>query len=695
MISVRGCLVLSFASALAFPFVLGAQTDADLLSHGKVLKLLKNKRGLAVPGMIEATPNLEWLSSYLSERPIAYSLDNAILTQTYVLFPAANTQTRERYLFVAFPDSRSVIGIHPDGDRNTVRLFDVTSNRSIEVSPFEDANNIAAAPVSGPRTVRQSATPAIGQPATDVYGTATCVWNLITSGLSNYFGGRSWGWSDIAGLVCNFRSANDDVKQMIDLGKSIGGCAVASWFDCVNAGVEIGLLAGNQSCRPDWMNTCFATGSSGEFSIQATPLSQNVVQGQSAVFTVTATFTGGFNTPISGFSVSNLQPGASARFTAQSIANVSEATQLIITTTSTATVQDRVLTITASSGGKTHTTTVELNINPAPAGGGSGGALTNGQSVSGSLAAGQQSNYKITVPSGSAQLLVNMTGSGDADLYVKYGSAPTLPNWDCRPYTSTANEQCLINNPQAGDWFIMVNGYSSSSTYTLSATYSGGGGGGGVLPAPHVTDVNPKTAPVGVDTVFTITGTGFQQGFSGNLWVGSSSFPVNPGAQTIWLNNSNQVQLVVKVGAIGSQTTSFGLQIVNPDQQASAIYTGLSALAAGGGGGVATGNVQVTFTPSSVSRDGGDGKFYFSVNLQETNGVGVTLVGLSAGGTDYTSNIASWFGSNRLPANGQLSVGMNTTCSSPCNYIYPWMFTGNDDNGHNGLTWSGSVFLGQ
>lgn len=690
MISVRGCLVLSFASALAFPFLLGAQTDADLLSHGKVLNLLKNKRGLAVPGMIEATPNLEWLSSYLSERPIAYSLDNAIFTQTYVLFPAANTKTRERYLLVAFPDSRSVIGIHPDGERNRVRLFDVTSNRSIEVSPFEDANNIAEGPVSVSRSVRQSEAPAVGQPATDVYGTATCVWNLITSGLSNYFGGRSWGWSDIAGLVCNFRSASDDVKQMIDLGKSIGGCAVLSWFDCVNAGVEIGLLAGNQSCRPDWMNTCFAAGSGGDFSIQGTPSSQSVVQGQSAVFTVTATFTGGFNTPISGFSVSNLQSGASANFTAQSIANASEATQLLITTTGSTTVQDRVLTISATSGGKTHTTTVDLNVTSASVGGGS---LTNGQSVSGSLAAGQQSNYKITVPSGSVQLLVNMTGTGDADLYVKYGSAPALLNYDCRPYSSTANEQCLISSPHAGDWFIMVNGYSPSSTYTLSATYSGGGGG--VLPAPHISDVTPKTAPVGTDTVFTITGTGFQQGFSGNLWVGSTSFLLNPGAQTIWLGNPNQVQLVVKVGAIGNSTTSFGLQIVNPDQQASAIYTGLSALAAGGGGGVATGNVQVSFTPSSVSRDGGDGKFYFSVNLRETNGVGVTLVGMSAGGTDYSSNIASWFGSNRLPANGQLSVGINTTCNSPCNYTYPWVFTGNDDNGHNGLTWSGSVFLGQ
>jgi hypothetical protein len=283
-----------------------------------------------------------------------------------------------------------------------------------------------------------------------------------------------------------------------------------------------------------------------------------------------------------------------------------------------------------------------------------------------------------------------MTGTGDADLYVKYGSAPTTSSHDCSPYTSTANEQCPFNNPQAGDWFIMVNGYSTSSIYTLTATYSGGGGGAS---GPRILDVNPKTPPVGVETPFTISGTGFQQGFRGTLWVGSSSYPVDS-SKTTFLSPT-QVLMSVRVGATVDATTAFGLQITNLDGQASNMFTGLSALASGGGGTTATANVQVTFTPSSVTRNSSDGKFYFSVNLRETNGVGVTLVGMSAGGTDYSSNIASWFGSNHLSASGQLGVSLSTDCNSPCNYTFPWVLSGNDDHGHNGLSWSGSLFLGQ
>ena len=391
--------------------------------------------------------------------------------------------------------------------------------------------------------------------------------------------------------------------------------------------------------------------------------------------------------------MSGLQPGATASFSAQTIASAADATQLTIATTSSTTTGNNTLTISATGNGNTKSTTAQLNITPFNSGGGGGGSavLSNGQSVSASLSQGQQNSYRIAVPSGASQLSVNMTGSGDADLYVKYGSQATFNNYDCRPYTSTANESCTFSNPLPGDWFIMVNGYTASS-YTLTARYSGGGGSGGA-PVPHITDINPKSVSVGVNNTFTITGTGFQPGFSGALWVGSSSYPLYPGAQTNYIS-STQVQLVVQVGSSGSPTTAFGLQIINPDSQASAIYTGLTAQGSGGGSST-TGHVQITFVPSSVTRDSGDGKFHFTVNLHETSGVGVTLTGMSAGGNDYSSNISSWFGSNYLPGNGSAGVNITTTCSSPCNFNDPWVFTGNDANGHNGLTWSATVFLGQ
>jgi len=108
-------------------------------------------------------------------------------------------------------------------------------------------------------------------------------------------------------------------------------------------------------------------------------------------------------------------------------------------------------------------------------GGGTGGitTLSNGQNISANVAQGEQKNYRINLPSGVTKLTVQITGSGDADLHVKYGSQATLNDYDCRPYSGSSNEQCPYNNPSAGDWYVMVHGYSSAS-YTLTATYQTG-----------------------------------------------------------------------------------------------------------------------------------------------------------------------------------------------------------------------------
>ena len=119
-------------------------------------------------------------------------------------------------------------------------------------------------------------------------------------------------------------------------------------------------------------------------------------------------------------------------------------------------------------------------------GGGGGGTgdtqLTSGNAVSASGASGSQTYYYINVPSGTSELSVVMSGgSGDADLYVRSGSKPTLSTYACRPYKSGNNETCTFSSPAAGTWWIMLHGYSSYSGASLvaTATASGGGGGGG------------------------------------------------------------------------------------------------------------------------------------------------------------------------------------------------------------------------
>jgi endonuclease I len=117
-------------------------------------------------------------------------------------------------------------------------------------------------------------------------------------------------------------------------------------------------------------------------------------------------------------------------------------------------------------------------------GSGSGTSLQNGvpvSGISGSQGAFSQA-YTVDIPSGASNLVITLSGgSGDADMYVKLGSEPTLSSYDCRPYTSGNNETCTMTT-QAGTYYVKLYGYNSYSNVTLEATWtapSGGGTGGG------------------------------------------------------------------------------------------------------------------------------------------------------------------------------------------------------------------------
>jgi serine protease len=119
-------------------------------------------------------------------------------------------------------------------------------------------------------------------------------------------------------------------------------------------------------------------------------------------------------------------------------------------------------------------------------GGGGGGTteLSNGVAETGlSGAQGSESFFTIDVPSGATNLEIAMSGgSGDADLYTQFGSAPSTSSYDCRPYESGNDETCTVASPQAGTYHVMIRGYSSYSNVSLVASFDeddGGGGGGG------------------------------------------------------------------------------------------------------------------------------------------------------------------------------------------------------------------------
>ncbi|HTH05706.1 MAG TPA: pre-peptidase C-terminal domain-containing protein, partial [Ilumatobacteraceae bacterium] len=80
---------------------------------------------------------------------------------------------------------------------------------------------------------------------------------------------------------------------------------------------------------------------------------------------------------------------------------------------------------------------------------------------------------------------VAMTGTGDADLYVKFGTAPSTSAYDCRPYDGTTAETCTLVAPAgATQVFVGVHGYAATSDYQLKIT------SGGSIPQNYVFNAN-------------------------------------------------------------------------------------------------------------------------------------------------------------------------------------------------------------
>lgn len=66
---------------------------------------------------------------------------------------------------------------------------------------------------------------------------------------------------------------------------------------------------------------------------------------------------------------------------------------------------------------------------------------------------------------------VSLTGSGNVDLLVRFGAAPTATEYDCRPNAVDSNERCELTVPEGGaDAFISVTS-ASTARYQVDATY--------------------------------------------------------------------------------------------------------------------------------------------------------------------------------------------------------------------------------
>ncbi len=133
------------------------------------------------------------------------------------------------------------------------------------------------------------------------------------------------------------------------------------------------------------------------------------------------------------------------------------------------------LTVTDNNGATgTSTQNISVTAPPPP----TGNVLTNGVAKTGLAGStGSQLNFTMVVAAGASNLKFVMSGgTGDADLYVRFGSAPTTSNYDCRSWVTGNNETCTITTAQAGTYYVMINAYSAYSGASLTGSYTTGGG---------------------------------------------------------------------------------------------------------------------------------------------------------------------------------------------------------------------------
>lgn len=105
----------------------------------------------------------------------------------------------------------------------------------------------------------------------------------------------------------------------------------------------------------------------------------------------------------------------------------------------------------------------------------SGGVPSLASGVPVTNLAGQQGSeavYRINVPADQINLDIKLSGgTGDADLFVMFGSRPTMTEYDYRPFVVGNEESVTVDRPAAGTWYIVIRGYNVYANVTLTASY--------------------------------------------------------------------------------------------------------------------------------------------------------------------------------------------------------------------------------
>jgi serine protease len=181
-------------------------------------------------------------------------------------------------------------------------------------------------------------------------------------------------------------------------------------------------------------------------------------------------------------------------------------------------------------------------------------ALNNGDNVTNITdVVGGDRLYTISVPSGATNLSISSSaGTGNADIYVRLGSAPQLNAFDCQSATAGNTENCGFATPTAGVYYVMLHATADYAGVSLNVSYTPS------TAANQVPVANFTTAITGLSVQFTDSSSDTDGSITGWLWNfgdGSSSVVQNP-SHTYAASGSYTVTLIATDNSGASDTRS-------------------------------------------------------------------------------------------------------------------------------------------
>jgi hypothetical protein len=143
------------------------------------------------------------------------------------------------------------------------------------------------------------------------------------------------------------------------------------------------------------------------------------------------------------------------------------------------------------------------------------------ETFSASLAQGANRTFGPFTAQPGSTFRALLGGSGDGDLYVRFGSAPTASKFDCRPYLNGSDEECVLTVPAtATTVHVLVSAYTAANV-TLRVEYAKGAAAAPASPGTPMTatasgsvnqgqqlQYNPIAVVPGTPFSVTMTGTG-------------------------------------------------------------------------------------------------------------------------------------------------------------------------------------------